>query len=183
MAPLSQDLIFLWIFAYILDVEYPIVAYYPISLNYTTCRSQFIFLFMLEIIFKNHTYVTVCFGIPRTSSWLYCTKALVTKSCRTWQPSPTSLGIHGLRSRRPQRRIECSKRRCRLRDVKRVTASCRNDIMVSYKSSRPVGNATTFQLLIGYWLPTVPSAVIVQPCALPEPFRRFSLFPWIKAVF
>ena len=56
----------------------------------------------------------------------------------------------GLCSRRPQRRIECSKRRCRLRDVKCVVASCRNDVMISYKSSHPVGNRTTFQLFIGY---------------------------------
>ena len=109
-------------------------------------------------------------------------QALVTESRRTWQPSLTSLGIRGLHSRRPQRQIECSKWRCRLRDVKHVTASCHNDVMIPYKSSHPVGNAMTFQLFIGYRLPTVPSAVFVQPCALPEPFQRFSLFPWIKAV-
>ena len=71
-------------------------------------------------------------------------QALVTESRRTWQPSPTSLGIRGLCPQRPQCRIECLKRCCRLRDVKRVTASCCNDVMISYKSSRLVGNATTF---------------------------------------
>ena len=84
--------------------------------------------------------VTVCFGILRTSGWPYCTKP--------WLPSPTGLGnrplcpfgIRGLRSRRPQHRIECLKQCCRLRDVKCVTASCRNDVMISYKRSRPVGN-------------------------------------------
>ena len=127
----------------------------------------------------------MCHGMLWNSPYLRLTllhQALVTQSCLTWQPSPTSLGIHGLCSWRPQRRIECSKWRCWLHDVKRITASCRNDIMISYKNSPPVGNTTTFQLFIGR-LPTVLSAVFVQPCALPEPFRRLSLFPWIKAVF
>ena len=122
----------------------------------------------------------MCHGMLWNSLYLRLTllhQALVTESRRTWQPSPTSLGICGLRSWRPQCQIECSKQRCRLRDVKCVTASCRSDVMISYKSSRLVGNATTFQLFIGYRLPTVLSAVFVQPCALPEPFRRLSLFP------
>ena len=89
---------------------------------------------------------------------------------------PISLGIRSLCSRRPQRQIECLKRHCQLRDVKRITASCRNDVMISYKSSRPVGNTRTFQLFIGR-LPTVLSAVFLQPCTLPEPFQRLSLFP------
>ena len=85
--------------------------------------------------------VTVCFGIPRTSGWPYCTKP--------WLRSPAGLGNHSLRpfgicglcSWRPQCWIECSKRRCRLCDVKRVTTSCRNDVMILYKRSRLVGNA------------------------------------------
>ena len=44
-------------------------------------------------------------------------------------------------------RIECSKRRCRLRDVKCVIASCRNEVMIPYKRSRPVRNRVL-------WLPT-----------------------------
>ena len=84
-------------------------------------------------------------------------QALVTESRRTWRPSPTSLGICGLCLRRPQRHFKCSKQCCQLRDVVRVTASCCNDVMISYKSSRLVGNVTTFQLFIGYRLPTVPS--------------------------
>ena len=125
------------------------------------------------------TLCYICHGMLWNSPYLRLTllhQALVTESRRTWQPSPTSLGIRGLRSRRPQRQMECLKRRCRLRDVKHVTASCRNDVMISYKSSRPVGNTRTFQLFIGR-LPTILSAVFVQPCALPEPFRRLSLFP------
>ena len=85
--------------------------------------------------------VTVCFGIPHASSWPYCTKP--------WLPSPARLGncplrpfgIRGLRSQRPQRWIKCSERRCPLRDVKRVTTSCCNDVMISYKRLRLVGNA------------------------------------------
>ena len=102
---------------------------------------------------------------------------LVTKSRWTWQPSPTSLGICGLRSRRLQCRIECLKRCCRLHDIKRVTASCHNDVMISYKSSRPIGNTKTFGSFFGYRPPIEPSTVFVQLCALPEPFQRLSLFP------
>ena len=72
---------------------------------------------------------------------------LVTESRRTWQPSLTPLGIRGLRSWSPQRRIECSKRRCWLRDIKCVIASCRNDVMIPYKRSRPDRYAVL-------WLPT-----------------------------
>ena len=95
------------------------------------------------------TCVTVCFGIPRTSGWPYCTKP--------WLLSPAGLGnrplrpfgIRGLCSRRLQRQIECLKWRCQLRDVKRITASCHNDVMISYKWSRPVGNAILWLVL---WL-------------------------------
>ena len=99
-----------------------------------------------------HVHVHICHGMLWNSPYLRLTllhQALVTESRWTWQPSPTSLGIRGLRSRRPQHRIECWKRCCRLHDVKRVTASCRNDIMISYKSSHLVGKMTTFQLFIG----------------------------------
>ena len=46
------------------------------------------------------------------------------------------------------------KRGCRLCDVKRVTASCHNDIMISYKSSRSVGNFVLWQFRSVLWLPT-----------------------------
>ena len=94
------------------------------------------------------------------------------------------LGIRGLHSWRPQCRVECLKRCCRLRDVKRITASCRNDVMISYKRSCPVGNAILLVLsFFGYQPPIQPSAIFVQPCALPEQFRRLSLFPRIKLHF
>ena len=113
------------------------------------------------------TCVTVCFGIPRTSGWPYCTKP--------WLPSPAGLGNRPLRpwayavlrSWRPQRWIECSKRHCRLRDVKRITASCRNDVMIPYKRSCPVGNAVL-------WLPTANWTVsrlcptVCSPGTIPE---------------
>ena len=91
--------------------------------------------------------VKVCFGTPRSSGCAYCTKP--------WLPSPPGLGnrpfyapgIHILRSWSPQCRIECSKRCCRLRDIKRIIASCRNDVMIPYKRSHPVWNAVL-------WLPT-----------------------------
>ena len=89
----------------------------------------------------------ICHGMLLNSLYLWLTllhQALVTESRRTWQPSPTSLGIRGLCPQRPQRRIECSKQRCQLRDVKCITASCRSDIMISYKSSCPVGTRGLF---------------------------------------
>ena len=73
--------------------------------------------------------------------------ALVTESRRTWQLPPTPLGIRSLHSWSLQRRIECSKRRCRLRDIKGVTASCCNDVMIPYKRSRLDQDAVL-------WLPT-----------------------------
>ena len=91
---------------------------------------------------------------------------------------PTPLGIRGLRPWGPQHQIECSKQCCRLRDVKRVTASCCNDVMIPYKRSRPDRDAVLWLFgFFGYRLPIEPSAVFVQPCALQEPFRRLSLFP------
>ena len=104
-------------------------------------------------------------------------QALVTESRRTWQPSPTFLSTHGLRPRRPQRRIECLKRCCRLRDVKRVTASCRNDVMIPYKSARPIGKGTTFSCSSATDRQPFHQPSLSKPCALPEPFRRLSLFP------
>ena len=58
------------------------------------------------------------------------------------------------------------------RDVKRVITSRRTDVMSPYKKSHPVRNA----VLLGYRLPIELSAGFVQPCAIPEPFRRLSLF-------
>ena len=115
-------------------------------------------------------YLSMCHGMLWNLLYLWLTllhQALVTKSPRTWQLSPTTLGIRGLCSWRPQRRIECSKRRCRLRDVKRVIASCRNDIMIPYKRSHPVGNAVL-------WLPTANWTVshlcptVCSPGTIPE---------------
>ena len=80
---------------------------------------------------------------------------------------PYALGIRGLCSWRPQYRIECLKRRCRLRDVKRITASCRNDVMIPYKRSRLVGNAVlwppTANRTVSHLCPTVCS-----PGTIPE---------------
>ena len=89
------------------------------------------------------TWSNMCHGMlwnPPYPRLTLLHQALVTESHRTWQPSPTPLGICGLCSWRPQHRIKCSERRCRLRDVKHVITSCRNDVMIPYKRSRPVRN-------------------------------------------
>ena len=167
--------------------------------NVATCKCFTIFLlhavFIYVLFFCNNMLtrasgmhlgesVMVCFGNPRTSGWLNCTKP--------WLPSPTRLGNRPLcpfgrrilHSQRPQHQIECLKRHCRLRDVKCVTTSCHNDVMISYKRSRLVGNAVLWLILsLATDRQSNRQPSFVQLCALPEPFWRLSLFPWIKLCF
>ena len=79
---------------------------------------------------------------------------------------PQPFSMRSLHSWCPQCRFKCSKWRCRHRDVKCV--------MTSWTPIK--GPAWIGMLFFGYRLPIEPSAMFVQPCALPEPFRRSSLF-------
>ena len=84
---------------------------------------------------------------------------------------PPPFSMCGLCSRCPQRWFKCSNRRYWHHDVKCIIFSCCNDVMNSYKRSHP-----DRMLFFGYRPPIEPSAMFVQPYALPESFRRSPLF-------
>ena len=74
-----------------------------------------------------HTCVTVHHLTPVSPADLFVL-ALVTKSCRTWQPCLRPFIMRGFRLRGRRRRFECSERRWWHRDVIRVIPPCQNDV-------------------------------------------------------
>ena len=117
--------------------------------------------------------VTVCFGIPVLPADLIALSPgyRVPPDLATIPYAPWHMRFVLMEAAMSDRMFETT---LSARDVKCVTASCRNDAMISYKKVPSSWECGSF---FGYRPPIEPSAIFVQPCALPEPFQRLSLFP------